>query len=941
MTIRFTIIVLLSFTVCAQVTELGCSFATLPPSFPDHERSALLHMKQSFHIDCSASASDPAAYPKLLSWDDVDNCCLWDGVECNENTGHVIGLDLSSSCLRGTFTGSNTVFSLTHLESLNLAFNDFNYSNIPSQIGQFVIGQIPLEISKLSRLSVLDLSWNGRSSSNTQLDLRLEDPSLEKIVRNLTRITHLNLALVDVSSPVPSTLANLTYLKAITLSLCNLYGEFPTRIFHLPGLETLRLDGNRDLTGILPRFDFNSALKDLDLFSVSFSGELPPSIGNLASLERLELMNCNLTGLIPSSLGNLTKLSHLDLSNNYFVGDFPFSVTNLTHLRALDISNLDITLVNVMSQLPKLHKLVILRLAGLNLAGEIPSFLANFTDLGFLDLNGNRLTGLLPHWFMNLTQLTNLYLKDNQLQGPIPNWFSWLSNMHSLEMSYNNLFGTIEPFLNLEKLSFLSLDGINLTFSSITNTSSSRLKLSVLNLGSCNLSEFPQFLGSQDELRVLSLKGNNIRGKIPEWFVNITRDTLLSINLSNNNLTGFEKRTLVLPRTILEVLDLSSNGFEGPLPFPPTRSIMMYTFSDNHLTGEFPEDFCGSSSLILLDLSNNNMSSRIPPCVGYRLGNTLQALNLQGNNFHGTIPQTFKKSCKLKMINLSQNRLEGPLPKSLLNCTMLVVLNVGKNRLSNAFPTWLGSLHDLQVIVLNHNNFYGRITGPESDLNFGKLRSIDLSYNHLTGDLPGLLFRKWPAMRVPSEDQTGVSKTIINFYLEMNEHNDMFKKSCKLKMINLSQNRLEGPLPKSLLNCTMLEVLDAGKNRLSDAFSTWLGSLRDLQVIVLNHNNFYGRITGPESDLNFGKLRIIDLSYNCLTGDLPALLFRQWPATRVPSEDQSGASKTIINFYLEMNEQSFYYAEKTYNYSITITDKGRERFFSRVSNCLSSRRLLE
>ncbi|KAK9748505.1 hypothetical protein RND81_02G062200 [Saponaria officinalis] len=129
----------------------------------------------------------------------------------------------------------------------------------------------------------------------------------------------------------------------------------------------------------------------------------------------------------------------------------------------------------------------------------------------------------------------------------------------------------------------------------------------------------------------------------------------------------------------------------------------------------------------------------------------------------------------------------------------------------------------------------------------------------------------------------------------------------------------------------MLEVLDAGKIRLRDVFPTWLGSLHDLQVIVLNHNNFYGRITGPESDLNFGKLRIIDLSYNCRTGDLPALLFRQWPAMRVPSEDQSDVSKTIINFYFEMNEQSFYYAEKTYNYSITCY-KDRERFFSRVSN---------
>ncbi|XP_074282443.1 receptor-like protein 7 [Silene latifolia] len=880
MTIRFRSsrvsrlqMVVLSFAVCAIVTIFGNSL--LPPC-PDHEKFSLFHLKESFLIDCTASAFDPSAYPRVKSWDIANNCCLWDGVECSQNTGHVIGLDLSSSCLRGTITGNSTLFSLTHLETLNLAFNDFNYSHIPPEIGHFIMlkslnlsnsafsGQIPLEISQLSRLSILDLSWNGHSSANTQLDLRLKDPSLEKIYRNLTRLTHLDLTLVDISSTVPTTLANLTSLKVIVLTICNLYGALPTSIFHLPRLEFLRLDGNRELTGTFPQFNFGSPLKELDLFSVAFSGQLPPSIGNLASLEILELMNCNLTGFIPPSLGNLTNLNHLGLANNYFVGNFPPFLTNLTQLRQLDLSNLRVRQGNLMSQLPQLHRLTILRLAGLNLAGEVPSFLANFTSLRFLDLNGNQLTGPLPHWFTNLTRLSSLYLKDNHLEGPIPNWFSQLSNIQSLEMSNNNLFGTINTFLNLEKLLFLSLDGINLTFPSISNTNSSRLKLNILNLGFCNLAEFPQFLRNQDKLQAISLKGNNIHGKVQEWFVNITKETLLSINLSNNKLTGFEKPTLVLPWNNLEIMDLSFNRFAGPLPRPPNHSIMMYSFSNNHLTGGIPDHICGSSSLALLDLSNNNMSGRIPPCVGEWLGKTLLALNLQGNNFHGRIPPTFKKSCKLKMINLSQNRLDGQLPKSLLNCTMLEILDLGKNRVNDTFPAWLGSLHALQVLVLNHNNFYGRIEGQESDLDFSQLHILDMSYNHLTGGLPAGYFQKWPAMREPSEDRSEIDKTMIYFYFEMNMHSFFYADKSYNYSITITNKGRESFFSRVL---NVFRVLDFSSNNFINEIPDSIGDLKGLQALNLSNNNLNGGI--PVSVAKIRDLESLDLSRNMLIGEIP------------------------------------------------------------------------
>ncbi|KAL7250037.1 hypothetical protein ACSBR1_012104 [Camellia fascicularis] len=100
------------------------------------ESSALLQFKQTFSIDKSAS-SDPCSYLKVVSWKlerDSGNCCSWDGVECDKDTGHVIGLDLSSSFLRGSINSSSSLFNLVHLQRLNLAYNDSEYSYIPSKL---------------------------------------------------------------------------------------------------------------------------------------------------------------------------------------------------------------------------------------------------------------------------------------------------------------------------------------------------------------------------------------------------------------------------------------------------------------------------------------------------------------------------------------------------------------------------------------------------------------------------------------------------------------------------------------------------------------------------------------------------------------------------------------------------------------------------------------
>ncbi|XLT47675.1 hypothetical protein HN873_040279, partial [Arachis hypogaea] len=132
----------------------------------DDERSLLLQFKNSLTFD-------PDYSTKLKTWNQSIGCCDWSGVTCNDEA-HVIALDLIDENIQGALQNSSSLFSLQHLQSLNLASNDFN-SSIPSKFnkletltylnlsGAGFVGQVPIEISQLTRLVTLDLSFYGIS----------------------------------------------------------------------------------------------------------------------------------------------------------------------------------------------------------------------------------------------------------------------------------------------------------------------------------------------------------------------------------------------------------------------------------------------------------------------------------------------------------------------------------------------------------------------------------------------------------------------------------------------------------------------------------------------------------------------------------------------------------------------------------------------------------
>ncbi|XP_075657645.1 receptor-like protein 7 [Castanea sativa] len=892
----------------------NCFASRQPVLCHDDESSALLQFKQSFHWNLN-SCFDPSDYPpKISSWkvEGVDtDCCSWDGVECNEETGHVIGLDLSSSCLYGSVLSNSSLFSLVHLRRLNLAYNHFNSSQIPSGFSRLsgltylnlsassFSGQIPLNISELSKLTSLDLSYNF------MLHLR----SLQGLVQNLTRLKDLSLRYVQISSPVPEILGNLSCLRTLYLTGCGLHGEFPPGIFKLPNLQDLRVVDNPDLMGYLPEFHSSSPLKILSLAGTSFSGKLPDSIGNLNSLNALWTGKCNFSGHIPSSLGNLTQLIYLNLSRNSFVGQIPSSLSNLISLNYLDFDSCQLSgsilpsfgnLTQLkflslyqsfirssnpssLSWLGKLTKLTFLNLYGINLTMEIPSSFANLTQLSDLNMGSTQLMGRIPSWLANLTQLTNLQLPFNKLQGSIPISIFYLKKLEHLNLYSNHLSGTVtlEMFINLKFLTTLLLSMNKISFLTKTSTNATQNKFEVLGLASCNLRHFPNFLRKQDRLQWLDLSHNNIQGQIPKWVWNTSKETLLIVNFSHNFLTGFDQHMDNFPWSQLQILDLRSNMLQA-LPQIPPPSTVVYLVADNMLQGEVSPLICKLSSLHSLDLSNNKFRGTLPHCLS-SFSNSLSILNLQGNNFHGTIPQLCAKGSRMKIIDMSQNQFEGLLPRSLSNCKTLEILNLGSNQLNDVFPSWLGTLSELRVLILRRNGLYGVVGSPTTIFASPNLHILDLSSNKFTGKLPFEYFQSWKYMKKINADNftymlefTSIQScgfTVYQYYpysmtITSKGREMMYSKIIEVFAdIDLSSNKFSGKVSEFIGNLNSLQLLNLSNNNLTGHIPLSLGDLTTLESLDLSQNKLSGRIPWQLTQLTF--LESFNVSHNQLTGLIP------------------------------------------------------------------------
>ncbi|PHT99035.1 hypothetical protein BC332_32028 [Capsicum chinense] len=433
-----------------------------------------------------------------------------------------------------------------------------------------------------------------------------------------------------------------------------------------------------------------------------------------------------------------------------------------------------------------------------------------------------------------------------------------LSSLKRLDLSYNDFSGSLISPKFSELSSLMHLDLSRSSFTGIIPAEISHLsKLQVLRIWTVD----PYRLRLGPYNFELLLK-------------NLTQLRYLeldSVNISSTIPLNFSSylTTLLLPATQLH----------GVLPKRVFHlsNLEDLALSSNSITGPIPSNVSGLQNLKLLALSSNYLNGTIPSWI-FSLP-SLSTLDLSNNSFSGKI-QEFKYKT-LEFVSVKQNQLQGPIPKSLLN------------------------QQELQILILSQNNFSGQIGSTVCNLK--TLEVLDFGSNHLNGAIPQCL-GEMSRLIVLGLKNNSLSGTI----------NTTFNTENQLRIINLYGNKLKGKVPPSLINCRYLEFLDLGNNELNDTFPSWLGGLPHLTILSLRSNKLHGPISDSRTHNLFAKIRVIDLSSNGFSGNLPVSFFENFQAMKINGENR-GTQEYVADPY-----------SGNYANTLIVTTKGLELELPRV-----------
>ncbi|KAM3267641.1 hypothetical protein P3S67_032059 [Capsicum chacoense] len=217
-------------------------------------------------------------------------------------------------------------------------------------------------------------------------------------------------------------------------------------------------------------------------------------------------------------------------------------------------------------------------------------------------------------------------------------------------------------------------------------------------------------------------------------------------------------------------------------------SLSAIRIKENGLTGGIPEGLF-SIGLEEADFSRNELTGSIPPGSG-KLFESLQVLDLSGNNLTGNISWTFLEVENLRYLNLSWNNFQSGLPPEVRYFQNLTVLDVRHSALVGSIPGNICDSGSLGILQLDGNSFTGFLMGLEivhpstyckrprvqsletaSGRNarslsmLKKLKILKLEHNQLSGEIPQELVTIWEVKTGSMELQEAITKvsSIIDF----------------------------------------------------------------------------------------------------------------------------------------------------------------------------------
>ncbi|XP_073280892.1 probable LRR receptor-like serine/threonine-protein kinase At1g07650 isoform X2 [Primulina huaijiensis] len=299
------------------------------------------------------------------------------------------------------------------------------------------------------------------------------------------------------------------------------------------------------------------------------------------------------------------------------------------------------------------------------------------------------------------------------------------------------------------------------------------------------------------------------------------------ISGQRNNLPEEEKNALleIADQLGKKDWDFKLNPCDGNSNWNTSKRADMPWYNNSIICDcSYPDGACHVQKIFL---KGQDLAGVLPPSLA-KLP-YLNTIDLTRNFLSGTIPPEWA-STKLEYLSVIVNRLSGPIPKYLGNITTLVYMSLESNQFNGTVPAELGKLINLENLILSDNNLTGEL--PKELNNLTNLTEL-LSSNRFSGNIPSFL--SW----------------------------------TQLQMLEMQASGFEGPIHSSisvLKNLTELRISD-----LNGGASTFplLRDMTRMNKLMLRSCNLSGEIPGYLK--NMPALKILDLSFNSLTGEIPDL----------------------------------------------------------------------
>uniref|UniRef100_A0ACD5TZF8 Uncharacterized protein n=1 Tax=Avena sativa TaxID=4498 RepID=A0ACD5TZF8_AVESA len=469
-------------------------------------------------------------------------------------------------------------------------------------------------------------------------------------------------------------------------------------------------------------------------------------------------------------------------------------------------------------------------------AMAMPGFIGSLQSLTYLNLSCMGFSGKIPPQLSNLSKLVQLDIANNyQYSKDI----SWLARLHSLEhlnMAFVDLsrvddwFHTVNALPNLVVLvlSYCGLRRSNASSSLLLQHNLTVLEKLDLSGNHFNSLAPPNWFWDVSSLKSLNLEDCNLSGTFPNELGNLT--LLETFDISHNNINGMMPGTLQ-NMCNLRSLDLSGNNISGDIrgvidsiPSCSWKNLQELILIDASITGTTLQFVSSLSSLSRLDVRVNQLSGSIPVEIG--MLTNLIYLDLGWNNLSGVITKDHLSGLmNLRYIDLSYNNLEFTIDSHWVPQFNLDEACFSSCHLGPQFPKWLQWQKSINDLDISNTSIIGSIPHWFWST-FSNATSLDISLNQLSGDLP--LSLEFMSMTV----------------------------------LSMQSNLLTGLIPK--LPRTV-EVLDISRNSLNGFVPNFRAP--QLGVAIMFSNFITGTI--PTSICQLEKLRVLDLSNNLLSMELP------------------------------------------------------------------------